>query len=454
MTEEAQPNYPDILGYISDGERFTVSGIVDVAIAVRPQTINAGRPFSVIAVVQNLTDVSIQVFGVIQLPQKDLNKHDEPFMATADTMEHVLYPAEVGYMIFPVNSRMTAAVGDYRLSVEFYVRRKGKPRLVRDPEGTSSLEYYFYLSESTIARMAKLKQLAFSGAKRGLLGSKSLDTPFHLEPGNDWKGTRKKPAWVSLWTMGEHTDGRALLERHGRTVMRDVFPQLTTKALYRPLGSMIQARIRASGYDLSDTETHYITKLMICILEMANETLGHPAFPEEDIYRVAKNLNRPWPVDGTPVPLPRWCRVMLEHVDYDERFIQHPIDALAGPLFSDLLYDAIEYGFNLMEAHTDVNLGTVYQIGDYATQIIDMLWDPEAIFDLVEVYIPLVLGGVLVDERVIIPNENKLDNLKRIFDILQANKSEDDPELMGIIEMGEDVIHLMLKKYGYRMGRY
>ncbi len=451
MGDQSLPNYPDILGYISDNERHIISNVVDVAITVRPQIVKAGRAFSVIVLAQNLTDVSVQVFTVVELPPKDQNKEDQPFQSTSNTFQTTLYPAEVGYIVMPINSRLTAAPGDYRLSVEFYVRPKSKPRTIRDTKGVSSLDYYFYLSESTLSRMAKLKQLPFTGSKRGLFGSKALEINFKLEPGTEWKGTQKKPSWVSLWTMGEHTDGRALLERHKRTLTTHVFPNLTKENLYRPLRIISQQRIRAGGYDIDNIETHYIAKLIICLLQMSWETQSSTAV---EVYHIAKNLKKPWPTDGTPIPLPRWCRVFLDRMDFDERFIAHPIDVLVGPLYGDLMYDAIEYGFHLMHTFTNVNLGTIYQINEYATQIVDMLWDPEADLDLVEIYVPLVLGGVLVDERVLIPNENKLENLQTLFKILESHKSEDDPDRMEVITMCEDVIHLVLKKYGYRMGRY
>jgi hypothetical protein len=44
MPTHDEPNYPDILGYISDNERLT-TGVVEYAMTIRPIVVYAGRPF-------------------------------------------------------------------------------------------------------------------------------------------------------------------------------------------------------------------------------------------------------------------------------------------------------------------------------------------------------------------------------------------------------------------------
>ena len=46
------PNYPDILGYATGGQRISINGL-QVALATAPRIVKAGRGFQVIFLAQN-----------------------------------------------------------------------------------------------------------------------------------------------------------------------------------------------------------------------------------------------------------------------------------------------------------------------------------------------------------------------------------------------------------------
>lgn len=458
MPGHSPPNYPDILGYITDGQSVVIGNAVEVAVAVRPRLVMAGRPFAVFALMQNLTDVSVEVMAALQLPAKDKSKMDDRFQATSDTMQTTLYPAEVGYMVLPVNCKLATAPGsDYRLSVEFYVKPNGKPRQVRhtakdDVEAT--LSYYFYLSDQTLERISQLKVLNFSGTKRGFLVNKGIEADFDVKPGKEWKTTKQQPSWVSLWTLSEHTDARVLLERYRDVLVDKIIPKLQQADVYDLLALIAQQRFGAAGYDLHTAEAHYIVKLMMAVLQLAGETQTRELYPGEDEFRVTKMIQKGWPTDGRRIPLPQWCKVMLDRLDFDKQISADPAMALAGPFFGDLVYDAVVYGFYVLHSDAEIVFGTEDEIHRYARQIVDELWSPDAALGVVEIYLPLVLGGILIDERVTILHENKLDNLHAVLDVLFQHKSNCDEETLVVIQLAEDHIHRVLTKYGYRMGRY
>lgn len=458
MQNTPPPNYPDILGYITEGQSVVIGNAVEVAVAARPRQVMAGRPFAVVALLQNLIDVSVEVMAVLQLPQKDKHKMADRFQATSETMHTTIYPAEVGYMILPVNCKLATAHGDgYSLSVEFYVKPKGKGRRIRhnaqdDVEAT--LSYYFYLTEFTLERISQLKALNFSGTKRGFLANKGIEAEFDVKQGKDWKTTKQQPSWVSLWTLSEHTDARVLLERYGNVLLDSIIPKVQNADLYEPLAVVTQQRLSAGGYDLHPAEAHYIIKLMMALLQLANDNANREHYSGEHIYRVARMIRKGWNTDGNPIPLPQWCKVLLDRLDFDEYIADQPGMALAGPFFGDLMYDAVVYGFHMLQQDTGVDFGTDDEIHRYARQIVEGLWSPEPMLGVVEIYLPLVLGGVLVDENVLIENENKLDNLHTILDILAQYKDDADEELTVVIGLAEDIIHKILIKYGYRLGRY
>ncbi len=448
------PNYPDILGFVTGGERLLIANCVEVAIAVRPQTVTAGKPFAVVALLQNVTDVSVKVMAVLQLPGRDADGQNGRFAAKETSKEVTLFPAEVGYLVLPVNCRIETATGDgYSIGATFHAKPLGKPRRVRSEGAPASLDYYFQFTPSTLERLARLKNHTFSIAKRGFLGGKTLTSEFTVKPGGEQKITRKNPNWIRLWTISANTDARPLVERYAHVLMRQVIPQLETEALYRALLPVTQQRLWSTGYDIAEAESHYITKLLVSVLQLARESQSNPAYEGEDVYRLAHTVETDWPDDGSPVPVPHWTRTLLERVGYDAVVVENTISALSGPLYDDLLDDAIHHGFSLVNKETGLGFSR-RDMTAYSAQVTDSLWDPESSLGMLEMYLPLILGGILVDEMIVIPHENKLDNLNAIRDILEAAKASASTDDQLVIDLAEDMTAKIMAKYGYRMGRY
>lgn len=454
VTNNTVPNYPDILGFITGGERLLVANCVEVAIAARPQTVTAGKPFALVALLQNVTDVSVKVMAVLQLPGRDADGQNGRFAAKQTSMEITLFPAEVGYLVLPVNCRIETATGDgYTIGATFHAKALGKPRRVRSEGAPASLDYYFQFTPTTLERLSRLKNHTFSVAKRGFLGGKTLTSEFTVKPGGEQKITRKNPNYIRLWTLSANTDARPLVERYAHVLVRQVIPQLETEALYRALMPVTQQRLWSTGYDIAESETHYITKLMISTLQLARETQSNPAYDGEDVYRLAYTVEKDWPDDGTPIPVPHWARTLLERIGHDAMVSDNTISALTGPLYGDLLDDAIHHGFALVNKQTGFSFSRD-DMTAYSAQVTDSLWDPESSLGMIEIYLPLVLGGILVDESVIISHENKLENLHAVREILESAKANASQDDQLVIDLAEDMIAKVMVKYGYRMGRY
>lgn len=448
------PNYPDILGFITGGERLTVANCVQVAIAARPHTVTAGKPFAVVALLQNITDVSVRVMAVLNLPERDEDGQSGRFAARETSMDLTLFPAEVGYLVLPVNCQVNTATGsDYSISVTFHAKALGKPRQIRTDDTPASVNYYFQFTPHMLERLSRMRNQSFSANKKGFLGGKTLVSSFSVKPGSEQKVTRKQPNWVRLWTISGNTDARPLVERYAHVLMRQVLPTLEIDTLYRPLLNANEQRLWSTGYDISEVEAHFITKLMLDVLRLAPEADGSEVYKGEHRYRVARTVKMNWPDDGTPIPMPLWTRALLERVGYDNLVLENPVASLAGPLYGDLLDDAIHHGFDLVYAQTNISF-THKDIAAYSAQVTDALWDPESSLGLIEMYLPLVLGGILTDERATVPNENKLEDLKAVRDILDAAKANAAQDEMLVIDLAEDVTAQIMRKYGYRMGRY
>jgi hypothetical protein len=196
------PNYPDVLGYITDGKQATI-GAVQAALAVRPPIVRAGRIFAAILMLQNLSDANVDIKATLQLPPKDVDRKAERFRCKEPSASFVLGPAEVGYLVMPIDSAPDATPRqDYKLTVDLEVEALSKPRRIRqtDVEAEVNLDYYFFLSEETILRIIALKMLTFSASTRGLKGT-TLEVSFGVATPQPQPSRHVQPGWFSLWSL-------------------------------------------------------------------------------------------------------------------------------------------------------------------------------------------------------------------------------------------------------------
>ena len=170
--ENHPPNYPDILSYVTDGQQMLVS-VIQAALALRPEVVPAGRPFEAIIMLQNTTDVNVEVTAVMQLPPVDAAKVKGRFVAQNERQMITLLPAEVGYLVMPLYAYPdTTPAQNYKLGVELRAVPTAQPRRVRqiNTNGVTSeinLDYYFYMTDETIDRLMQLRELHFSGGHKG-----------------------------------------------------------------------------------------------------------------------------------------------------------------------------------------------------------------------------------------------------------------------------------------------
>ena len=155
------PNYPDILGYITD-DQFLAIGVVQAALAVRPPVARVGRPFGAILLLQNMSDSSVDVTATLYLPPKDDAGQKGHFGTPKSVMEIKLLPAEVGYLVMPINTLpRTAPAQEYAIAVDVQVKGPSKPRFIRQVNAADdiNLDYYFALTEEAIQKLIVLKML-------------------------------------------------------------------------------------------------------------------------------------------------------------------------------------------------------------------------------------------------------------------------------------------------------
>lgn len=188
--------YPDILGFLTGGPRYNVS-VVQFALATSPRVVRAGRPFEAIVLMQNASDVDVDVTATLQLPKKDVTGQSDVFKANADRLVVGLRPAEVGYVKLPIMCELETAIHEgYDLGVDVKVKPLGKPQRIRSAEGNGAIPA---LPDHSMYEIRELGQLVFSAEKSFGLGN-VLQTSFSVMPGKIGRLSDLSAGWVSLWT--------------------------------------------------------------------------------------------------------------------------------------------------------------------------------------------------------------------------------------------------------------
>ena len=442
------PNYPDILGYITDGQQLTI-GVVQMALGVRPPVARVGRPFAAILLLQNMSDANVEVSATLYLPPKDAAGEKGRFGTPNENSSVNLLPAEVGYLVIPIGARANAAPAkEYTIAVDVQVESTSKPRLIRQTEQSEeiNLDYYFSLSEESIQKLMVLKMLNFSIKRRSLFGN-MLEASFALAPAKEMPRYEVKAGWFSLWALGTDSDARPLLERYRGTLAMSILPELKPGALYKALFPVTKERF-AKAYRIQNIEIHFITKLMVYILSLA----PHPPlvyhYPEEAMYTVITLLKGGWPTDGTPIPLPYWCRGLLHMIGMDEEVVETPVLAFTGAIYDELMRDAITHGFHIMSEATRREMASEHELRVYTDYLVQMIRRPKRALTFSDVYLPLVLAGTVVSEDVPLPNEKPLDRIHDLMNVYNKRaETERTPETEMAFLMAEDVTNFALRRY-------
>lgn len=447
MAADHVPNFPDVLGTITGGVRYNVS-VAQVALAIRPRNVRAGRPFETILLIQNAADVNIDVTVTLHLPQ-DAKKRPNRFLTKTSRLMVGLRPAEVGYVVLPVNCLPDTAISDsYKMGVGIEVKVDGKPRRVRAAEGGGAVELE-HLSSQTTAAINDLKKLTYSTARRGLMGA-VLEAPFNILSAQIGQLVELKAAWVSLWKMSDLRDDRILLTRFAETLQTQLLPRLKRDNLYQPLLQATQHRFRQAGFDLEPIEAHYITKILVYVLEMAIPDESTPDYLNDAHYDVMLSIKRVLRGDRETPILPAWFKAMLNQLDNAAATAEQPAVALAGPVYDELLRDAMRLGFQMIATTTGKKMGSDDEIGDYIQKVIGKLESAQPALNFSDVYLPLLIAGVIIYDRVVLKTEKLGDDLTQLAQLVKARQAEIRDDEVMVYETTQQVVDRALQKYGYR----
>jgi hypothetical protein len=453
MSETKNTAYPDILGCVTGGERLNI-GVVQMALAIRPQVLQAGRPFEVLILLQNASNAPVDVTLTLQLPERDAKKQKDRFIAKVNRLVIGLQPAEVGYALLPVTTLAdTASADDYRIGLEVAAKANEKPHRIRPGEGAPPVD------ERTLRRdlqkeLAELKTLSYSTEKRGLMRG-IVEVSFSLLPGKVGSLVDLKPGWHSLWTLLDlQAEDSSLAHRFGPEMRLQILPRLSKERVYKPLVTKVEQVFNDAGYPLQALEASFVARLLGLVLIYAatgQEAVTNVNLPPAKHLQIGEYFeDERYLKPDEEIHLPQWANGLMRAVGQDKRAAQHPLQAITHFAFDDLLMDGIRHGLQLIEEAVHIELGDEDEHAHYAHQLIDRLHEKNQM-DFVSAYMPLVIAGTLVYEHMLLPEEDRHDILDAITPMLKAREKTLRPEDHDVYAITRDVARIVLMKYGIQL---
>lgn len=440
-------NYPDVLGAITGGARASLD-VVQLAAAARPRLPAAGQVFELALLVQNAGDAPVELTAELALPEQDARKQPGRFACEPPRARLVLQAAEAGVAIFPVRVHPeTAPANDYRARFSLTMKTIGKPRRLRHAQGGGAFDPRD-LPAASGPWFGALKALDYQAAR---LHGRTLETTFAVGPPRAVTTPLepRKTQYLSLWRVTTAGQASTLLHLYSPLLRGQVLSQLKRANTLAPLTRGTQAAFGKAGYPLHEAEATLIAKLMSLILEYASPDDTHHGYIAAGRWAVSPLLGRALELDHPP-EVPRWLRGLLRLIEQDPRAATHAPAALAGPVYLDLLYDAAQHGFDLVQSATGEDVGSAQERDAFASGLLDLLRAGGPL-DFSRAYLPLIMGGILINDLLLQPQERPADQLHGLAAALEAREPAIAADEEPLVEMTLMLLDRMAQKYGFRV---
>ncbi len=419
-TPDNTPNYPDLLGAITNGARFNLD-VVQFALAARPPQIAAGGTCELVLLAQNASDTEVDVLLQVELPDRDQAKQKNCFTAASTKLRIGLRPAEVGYVSLPFTLLPTTKPAPgYSAGINLDVKHMTKlpSQRIRAATGGGAFRVPD-LPDAAQNQMRALRGLPFSidpGKKK-----KYIQVPFTVLPPAIAGLTALRANWISLWTMSDLADDYAIA-RQVAEPLRASIQEFKRENVFMPLLKSTQEHFGLGGYTLLPPEAIYITKLLTLVLET---TVAEPS---------PSNPRPAWP---------RWYTKLSRLLAQDAMLTGQVEPVVTRLIYPDLVYEAVLNGFQTVGGATGEDFGTPDEMSQYAEGIVDALENSKPL-DVARAYLPLVMGGVIANARVTMPREQIRDTVFMLSKALEKRRPEKNEANAFIFELTDRLIEQAL----------
>ena len=251
--------FPDIMGeYISEPERFETGGI-QYGGHFDPAMIASGQVTHLYLFLQNTLDVAVTINVQVEIPKTSgLFRGGKPILQVGDVVMRLsLKAAEAGVLTLPVSTTEHAKEGAYPLTFELKVKPSEKGNRVRPAKSTSKLD------GKLIDDPIGLNLISTLGATYQEKSVKKA--PFVLKITGDAKAAEQvslsKHNYQTIWT--EEQLPLFQQARHALSLRQDKLPnELTAESLYIALYSEGTSKFADAGLPLRIGEAISLAKIL------------------------------------------------------------------------------------------------------------------------------------------------------------------------------------------------
>lgn len=444
-------NYPDVLGALTSNRRYT-SEYVHLSSAVFPTAFSAGKSFDGILVAQNMHDADLDLLVRVVPPEKDLNGARGQIATRMDRPLRIgLRPGEVGYVKMPcISTAQTAPGHEYQLQIEVTIEPPTQSNgRVRAPEGGTPFDDASIPPDQR-QHYRDLQPLSFSGeiapkpttGLRAALASKDnkiiLLAPFTVTtPTITALPQPQKPEYFPLWVVTNY-DPNTIPARLAQILTNEAplpppggsatntssamtgtlptvpnLPALDRTTVFFPLLKYLQERYEKAEFKLWAGEAVMVTKLFTYVLEQG----------------------------ASPIPF-RWKYKLREVIDAAGEDAISVEQLIIQELFADLVGDAATFAFEILSEATGENFGTPDEINEYADGLTESLRGFGAPLDMVQGYLPLILGGLILNDEVVMPKEKAQDTIGVFKKAVAQRSTSKDESNAFIFELVDTLLKL------------
>lgn len=390
--------YPDVLGDLVDARRrFEVKGVHYVA-KLEPALIAPGEATSLQVWLQSCWDMPLQVAITIRFPHSSTS----PMSVIQARTDVPLKPAEVGQLTIPVACSPEAMSAEYTITAAFDVSYEVRGLYVRSQKNEGQLGDTL-LNFATGMDLAKTVGLGFVARSQPEQALR-----LHVEgPPKSGLSHDLTPVFRSLWTVEDlPVLGKA------RQLVNDqrlfLLPQLSRQALYLGFLEESQERFRDAQLPLHIGESVFLAKVLTYTAEYFLKELNGQDMLLVPAYGLAIRHTLP---TNDPV-------FLVVRADY-ARMVRLAMSLSFGLLRRQLGRDV--WTMEEQIALTDFVAGRLEQGGSLPAEFL---------------YLPLLLGALIVTGEVQMPGENVAQSLQLLAKARQQRTPDlsENPELNVVLD--------------------
>ena len=390
--------YPDALGDIVEArQRFDING-VHYLLSLEPATVSPGEPALLRAWLQSCWDVPTVVSLTIDLPVEPA-----PWMTVIQRRTDVpLETGEVGEVTIPIATSPDTSPGEYTVLVTLGTKQEMRGLYVRGQkkQGLLGDSLLTFTTGMGLAATLGLGYKARTQAEQPLL----LKVHGAAQRGQEPDLT---PTYRSHWTVAD-----LAIQGKARHYVNDqrlyLLPKLTREALYRVFLEESRERLLDAGIELQVGEAIFLAKVLTFAVEYF---LKRPAWQDA-------------------VLVPAYALAYRYQLEMDD-----PVFLIARADYARVTRLAISLSFGLLRQLLKRDAWTLEEQMAVADLVADRV-ERGGTLSVEFLYLPLLLGGLIVAQQVEMPGEDLKESLELVDQARQERRSElaENPELVKIFD--------------------